>query len=63
MIVYIDSSFKSLLFNTDFELKQPLWLPSGNSASQAIELLIQKGVPEFHIIFLNLISVGNNFLC
>lgn len=30
----------------------------GNSASQAIELLIQKGVPESHIIFLNLISVS-----
>jgi hypothetical protein len=31
---------------------------SGNSAVQAIELLIQKGVPESHIIFLNLISVS-----
>ena len=31
----------------------------GNSANQAIELLIQKGVPESHIIFLNLISVSN----
>lgn len=31
---------------------------SGNSAGQAIELLIQKGVPESHIIFLNLISVS-----
>lgn len=30
----------------------------GNSAGQAIELLIQKGVPESHIIFLNLISVS-----
>lgn len=30
----------------------------GNSANQAIELLIQKGVPESHIIFLNLISVS-----
>jgi hypothetical protein len=30
----------------------------GNSAVQAIELLIQKGVPESHIIFLNLISVS-----
>ncbi|KNA19209.1 hypothetical protein SOVF_063660 isoform B [Spinacia oleracea] len=28
-----------------------------NSACQAIEFLIQKGVPEAHIIFLNLISV------
>ncbi|GLT33101.1 hypothetical protein SLA2020_077150 [Shorea laevis] len=31
-------------------------LATGNSASQAIELLTQKGVPESHIIFLNLIS-------
>ncbi|KAI8023682.1 hypothetical protein LOK49_LG03G00690 [Camellia lanceoleosa] len=34
-------------------------LATGNSANQAIELLIQKGVPESHIIFLNLISVSN----
>jgi uridine kinase len=33
-------------------------LATGNSAVQAIELLIQKGVPESHIIFLNLISVS-----
>lgn len=33
----------------------------GNSANQAIELLIQKGVPESHIIFLNLISVSYFF--
>jgi hypothetical protein len=32
---------------------------SGNSAVQAIELLIRKGVPESHIIFLNLISVSS----
>ncbi|KAL0381811.1 UNVERIFIED_CONTAM: Uridine kinase-like protein 1, chloroplastic [Sesamum angustifolium] len=31
-------------------------LATGNSANEAIELLIQKGVPESHIIFLNLIS-------
>lgn len=31
---------------------------TGNSAVQAIELLIKKGVPESHIIFLNLISVS-----
>ncbi|KAF7838182.1 uridine kinase-like protein 1, chloroplastic [Senna tora] len=31
-------------------------LGTGNSASQAIELLIRKGVPETQIIFLNLIS-------
>ncbi|KAI7741931.1 hypothetical protein M8C21_024310, partial [Ambrosia artemisiifolia] len=31
-------------------------LATGNSANQAIELLIQKGVPESYIIFLNLIS-------
>lgn len=31
---------------------------SGNSAVQAIELLLRKGVPEAHIIFLNLISVS-----
>jgi hypothetical protein len=30
----------------------------GNSAVQAISLLIQKGVPESNIIFLNLISVS-----
>jgi len=35
-----------------------LLLLEGNSANQAIELLIQKGVPEAHIIFLNLISVS-----
>ena len=32
---------------------------AGNSANQAIDLLIQKGVPESHIIFLNLISVSS----
>ncbi|KAJ7538685.1 hypothetical protein O6H91_11G059400 [Diphasiastrum complanatum] len=31
-------------------------LATGNSAVQAIELLLRKGVPEDHIIFLNLIS-------
>ncbi|KAI9079443.1 hypothetical protein K1719_038525 [Acacia pycnantha] len=31
-------------------------LGTGNSASQAIEHLIRNGVPESHIIFLNLIS-------
>ncbi|KAG0563359.1 hypothetical protein M758_8G023500 [Ceratodon purpureus] len=31
-------------------------LGTGNSAVQAIELLLRKGVPEAHIIFLNLIS-------
>jgi uridine kinase len=38
---------------------------SGNSAVQAIELLIQKGVPESHIIFLNLISApeGIHMVC
>jgi len=30
----------------------------GNTASEAIELLIKKGVPESQIIFLNLISVS-----
>jgi uridine kinase len=30
----------------------------GNTASQAIELLIKKGVPESRIIFLNLVSVS-----
>jgi uracil phosphoribosyltransferase len=30
----------------------------GNSASQAIDLLVRKGVPEDRIIFLNLISVN-----
>ncbi|KAL6319283.1 hypothetical protein AAG906_013957 [Vitis piasezkii] len=37
-------------------------LATGNSANQAIELLIKKGVPESSIIFLNLIScVCNRF--
>lgn len=30
----------------------------GNTASQAIDLLIKKGVPESRIVFLNLISVS-----
>jgi uridine kinase len=40
-------------------------LATGNSAVQAIELLIQKGVPESHIIFLNLISApeGIHMVC
>lgn len=33
-------------------------LCSGNSAVQAISLLLRKGVPESNIIFLNLISVS-----
>ncbi|XP_061342234.1 uridine/cytidine kinase UKL1, chloroplastic-like isoform X2 [Gastrolobium bilobum] len=33
-------------------------LGTGNSASQAIDLLIKKGVPDSRIIFLNLISVS-----
>lgn len=33
---------------------------SGNSAVQAISLLLKKGVPEGNIIFLNLISVSRN---
>lgn len=32
---------------------------TGNSAVKAISLLISKGVPESHIIFLNLIAVNN----
>ncbi|KAH7518875.1 hypothetical protein FEM48_Zijuj09G0217500 [Ziziphus jujuba var. spinosa] len=35
----------------------------GNSANQAIELLIQKGVPESHIIFLNLTSAPEGIHC
>lgn len=35
-----------------------LYISSGNSAVQAISLLISKGVPEPNIIFLNLISVS-----
>jgi len=31
-------------------------LATGNSAGQAIELVLQKGVPESHIIFLNLFN-------
>ncbi|KAK4845724.1 hypothetical protein QYF36_008323 [Acer negundo] len=38
-------------------------LATGNSANQAIELLIQKGVPESHIIFLNLISAPEGIDC
>ncbi|XP_059669984.1 uridine/cytidine kinase UKL1, chloroplastic isoform X3 [Cornus florida] len=38
-------------------------LATGNSANQAIELLIQKGVPESHIIFLNLISAPEGIQC
>ncbi|KAL6325064.1 hypothetical protein AAG906_022272 [Vitis piasezkii] len=38
-------------------------LATGNSAGQAIELLIQKGVPESHIIFLNLISAPEGIHC
>uniref|UniRef100_A0A803MZD1 uridine/cytidine kinase n=1 Tax=Chenopodium quinoa TaxID=63459 RepID=A0A803MZD1_CHEQI len=38
-------------------------LATGNSACQAIELLIQKGVPEAHIIFLNLISAPEGVHC
>ncbi|KAL8116608.1 hypothetical protein AgCh_022954 [Apium graveolens] len=40
-----------------------LVLGTGNSANQAIELLIQKGVPESHIIFLNLISAPEGIHC
>ncbi|MBA0570036.1 hypothetical protein Golob_003724 [Gossypium lobatum] len=35
----------------------------GNSANHAIELLVQKGVPESHIIFLNLISAPEGIHC
>lgn len=35
-----------------------LVISSGNSAVQAISLLLKKGVPESNIIFLNLISVS-----
>ncbi|CAA0813121.1 Uridine kinase-like protein 1- chloroplastic [Striga hermonthica] len=38
-------------------------LGTGNSANQAIELLIRKGVPESHIIFLNLISAPEGIHC
>ncbi|KAK4491802.1 hypothetical protein RD792_002578 [Penstemon davidsonii] len=40
-------------------------LGTGNSAVQAISLLIKKGVPEFNIIFLNLISApqGIHVVC
>ncbi|XP_043726246.1 uridine kinase-like protein 1, chloroplastic isoform X1 [Telopea speciosissima] len=38
-------------------------LATGNSAGQAIELLLQKGVPESHIIFLNLISAPEGIHC
>uniref|UniRef100_A0A2N9EKG9 Uridine kinase n=1 Tax=Fagus sylvatica TaxID=28930 RepID=A0A2N9EKG9_FAGSY len=38
-------------------------LATGNSANQAVELLIQKGVPESRIIFLNLISAPEGIHC
>ncbi|KAE9448988.1 hypothetical protein C3L33_19131, partial [Rhododendron williamsianum] len=38
-------------------------LATGNSANHAIELLRQKGVPESHIIFLNLISAPEGIHC
>ncbi|XP_020206305.1 uridine kinase-like protein 1, chloroplastic isoform X1 [Cajanus cajan] len=38
-------------------------LGTGNTASQAIELLIKKGVPESQIIFLNLISAPEGIHC
>ncbi|CAI9111570.1 OLC1v1011821C1 [Oldenlandia corymbosa var. corymbosa] len=38
-------------------------LATGNSANQAIDLLIQKGVPESYIIFLNLISAPEGIHC
>ncbi|KAK8937177.1 hypothetical protein KSP39_PZI012458 [Platanthera zijinensis] len=38
-------------------------LATGNSANQAIELLIRKGVPENRIIFLNLISAPEGIHC
>ncbi|KAJ7974786.1 Uridine kinase [Quillaja saponaria] len=38
-------------------------LATGNSASQAIELLILKGVPESRIIFLNLVSAPEGIHC
>ncbi|KAL9326608.1 hypothetical protein ACSQ67_007253 [Phaseolus vulgaris] len=38
-------------------------LGTGNTASEAIELLIKKGVPESQIIFLNLISAPEGIQC
>ncbi|KAJ9562586.1 hypothetical protein OSB04_007746 [Centaurea solstitialis] len=38
-------------------------LATGNSANEAIELLVKKGVPESHIIFLNLISAPEGIHC
>ncbi|WOL15885.1 uridine kinase-like protein 1, chloroplastic isoform X1 [Canna indica] len=38
-------------------------LGTGNSANQAIQLLIEKGVPESRIIFLNLISAPEGIHC
>ncbi|CAM0911879.1 unnamed protein product [Alopecurus aequalis] len=38
-------------------------LGTGNSANQAIELLIRKGVPEDQIMFLNLISAPEGIHC
>ncbi|XP_074590174.1 uridine/cytidine kinase UKL1, chloroplastic-like [Curcuma longa] len=38
-------------------------LATGNSANEAIELLLQKGVPEKRIIFLNLISAPEGIRC
>ncbi|KMZ61907.1 Uridine kinase [Zostera marina] len=38
-------------------------LGTGNSVNQAIQLLIEKGVPESHIILLNLISAPEGIHC
>ncbi|KOM32702.1 hypothetical protein LR48_Vigan01g225800 [Vigna angularis] len=38
-------------------------LGTGNTASEAVELLIKKGVPESQIIFLNLISAPEGIQC
>lgn len=52
------SIFRWILVSLNLSLCNILLVLVGNSANQAIELLIQKGVPESHIIFLNLISVS-----
>lgn len=50
--------YKGLVCNVLAHVRSSLSLYSGNSAVQAISLLVRKGVPESNIIFLNLISVS-----
>lgn len=54
------ATFQTSYYRLDCKLNHLCMISlTGNSANQAIELLIQKGVPESYIIFLNLISVSS----